>query len=145
VHVFQQGSGGSGIGLYSIKPEIPATAGGGRCLIMGIPMTLREIVQPSITLDDVRTLFYFGSGWNEISLDGVLLLGSELGGSGGQILSELLNWYDTNRLSKLQAPVKVSFGSYGAQQSYVCGLTLGQVDNTFCKQAFSIQMLTSKD
>lgn len=144
VHVFQQGTGGSGVGLYSVE-SLPVTAGdGGRIIISGVSMELREIVQPSITLDDVRTLFYFGSGWNQISVNGLLLLGPGQGSSGGQILATLQNWYDSNRVSASNQAVTISLGAGGPFTSYVIGLSLGSVDPTFCKQAFTINALTSK-
>ena len=141
VHVFSQGTGAPGVGLYKIDPPIPSSSGG-RCLIIGIPLTYQEIVQPSVTLDDKRALYVFGSAWSEATLSGVLLLGEN--SEAGAQLDCLLDWYEENRISKKMGPVSLSMGSRGVS-AYVTGMQLGQVDPQFNKQTFSVGMLISKD
>jgi hypothetical protein len=140
VHAFSSGPGGSRSGFYAVDPDIPST-GGGRCLLLGIPLALQEIVQPSVTLDDKRTLYVFGSAWNEASLTGVLLLGDST--TGGAQLQALLGWYEENRVSKKRGPVRLSLGPKGVD-AYVTGLRLDAADPNFNKQMFSIMLLVSE-
>lgn len=140
VHVFENAKGSGGTGFYKVKPPIP-DAGDGRCLIQGIPIAYQEIVQPTVTLDDRRTLYVFGSAWNEIMLNGVLLLGPDKGN--GDMLGSLLSWYDAHRVSKFKAPVELSVGPKSVM-AYVTGLRLDAADPNFNRQAFTIIMLTAE-
>lgn len=130
----------AGSGFYKVLPDIPS-ADGGRCLLLGIPLALQEIVQPTVTLDDKRTLYVFGTAWNEASITGVLLLGDST--TGGAQLQSLLDWYEANRVSVLKGPVKLSLGPKGVD-AYVTGLRLDAADPQFNKQMFSIILLVSK-
>jgi hypothetical protein len=138
VHVYSERGGSGSQGFYKLRPDIPS-AGGGYCLIQGIPLAYQEIVQPTVTLDDLRTLYIFGSAWNEITVAGMLLLGPNSGG--GAMLGSLLSWYDSNRVSKLEGPISLSLGPKSVD-AYVTGLRLDAADPEFNKQAFSIIMLT---
>ena len=141
VFVFGTSSGGGGrtSGFYALDPEIPSDSEG-RALILGIPLTYREIVQPVVALDDSRTLYVFGSAWNDVGVHGVLLLGTADGG--GSILDSLLGWYDENRVGKKMGPVSLSVGPK-AVDAFVVGLVLEQADPVFNKQMFSIRMVTA--
>jgi hypothetical protein len=140
VHVFSQAGASSG-GFYKIEPALPNSKDS-KTIITGIPLSFQEIVQPTVTLDDKRALYIFGSAWSEISLTGVLLLGESNSGDKGKILNELLEWYEKNSVSKrLNEPVTVSL-STKAIKAYVVGLRLDAADPNFNKQTFSILMLT---
>lgn len=140
VHVFTQGKGRRGAGFYNIEPNIYSSSG--KCLITGIQMEYREIVQPTVTLDNTRTIYTFGSAWNEASVSGLLLLGDNA--SGGKAVTDLLSWYEKNNVSALQAPVKLSLADRGVA-AFVTGLQVGEVDPNFNKQAFTIMLLLSND
>lgn len=142
VHVFSDSGSGGGrtSGFYAIDPEIP-DADGGKVLIMGVPLGFQEIVQPTVTLDDKRTLYIFGSAWSEMQVVGMLLLGEQ--SSRGAVLDSLLSWYESNRVSVLRKPVRVSLGTSGVN-AYVVGLRLDQADPRVNTQMFSIQLLTPK-
>ncbi len=135
VHAFD----GPSNGFYAMQPPIP-DAGGSRALILGVPLTFAEIVQPTTTLDDRRVLYLFGTAWNEISVSGMLLLGES--GTKGEQLTQLLRWYNQNRVSQLEDSVMVSLGT-SAIDAYVVGLRLDQADPNFNTQMFSIQMVTA--
>jgi len=140
VHVIADPQGGGTGGFYSLDPPIPDGAGS-KALILGVPLGLQEIVQPSVTLDDKRILYVFGTAWNEVSVAGVLLLGEAR--TRGDQLTKLINWYEQNRVSKKRAAVRVSLGTTGLS-AYVVGLRLDQADPVFNKQMFSIHMLTAE-
>ena len=140
VHAISTGGANRSAGFYKIVPELPADVGGGHCVILGITLALQEIVQPTVTLDDKRALYVFGSAWNEVTLQGMLLLG---GSSGiGAIAGALQTWYETNRVSVAKAPVMVSIGTSAGIQVYVVGLRLEAANPEFNTQNFSIILLT---
>lgn len=136
VHMF----GGNGGGFFKVQPEIPST-GTGKCLIVGIPITHQEIIQPTVTLDDKRSIYVFGSAWSEASISGMLLMGERSGN--GEQLGALLDWYDANRISKLKAPISLSLGR-SPLEAYVTGLNLGSTDPNINTQQFSVTVLISK-
>ena len=142
VHVhFVPSGGGGGVGFYKLKPEIQP-AGGGACLILGIPLALQEIVQPTVTLDDKRTLYVFGSAWSETTINGMLLLGGNK--TQGRTLGALLDWYEANKVSKRPEPVELSLGSKTIN-AYVVGLRLDAANPTINTQNFSIIALTASE
>jgi len=108
---------------------------------MGIPLAFQEIVQPSVTLDDQRSLYVFGTAWNEASIQGMLLLGDA--NTKGQQLEQLVSWYNENRVSKKKGPIELSLGTTGVD-AYVVGLRLEAADPNYNKQMFSILLLTSE-
>lgn len=142
-HVHVMGTGGKRgrtTGFYEIEPSIPETDGS-KAIILGIPVGMQEIVQPAVTLDDKRTLYVFGTAWNEGSIQGLLLLGES--STKGAQLEKLMSWYEENRVSKKKGPIKLSLGSTGVS-AYVTGLRLDAADPKFNKQAFTIMLLTSE-
>ena len=138
VHFIPSGGGG-GTGFYKMNPSIPA-AGGGACLILGIPLQYQEIIQPVVTLDDKRTLYVFGSAWSETMINGVLLLGDNK--SGGAIIGSLIGWYEANKVSVKLAPIILSMGGKTVN-AYITGLRLADANPVINTQNFSIMALTS--
>ena len=130
---------GRGAGFYKLEPKVEDTEGA-KVLILGIPLNFREIVQPTVTLDEKRTLYVFGSAWNEMALNGLLLLGENK--TGGAQVEKLLDWYAKNRVSELKDSVQVSLGP-AAVKAYVVGLRLEAANPKFNTQAFSIVLLTA--
>jgi len=141
VHVFSDSDdSGRSSGFYELEPPIPE-ADGSKALIQGVPLGFHEIVQPTVTLDDKRTLYVFGSAWNEISVSGILLLGQA--DTKGAQLSKLIEWYNSNRVSEKRDSVRVSLGTSGVN-AYVTGLTLAEADPRTNTQRFNIKMLTAE-
>lgn len=138
VHVVSQGNGG---GFYQIRPGLPETAEA-KAILTGVALNFDEIFQPSVTLDDQRAIFSFGSAWSQMSVTGILLLGPDA--AGGTIMSKFIDWYETNRLSTLNDSVSLSLTDKG-QEVFIVGLALGVADAMFNRQEFSIKLLTSKD
>lgn len=135
VHTF----GGNSNGFYEIEPPIPDAADS-KALILGIPLSLSEIVQTTTTLDDRRVLYVFGTAWSELSVAGILLLGES--STRGEQLAKLKQWYDENRVSQKMAPIKVSLGTYGLD-AYVIGLRLEPANGQNNTQTFSILLVTA--
>lgn len=135
VHVFSQSGGGSG--FLKLDPPLPKDA-----IIQATPISLREIVQPSVTLNDKRTIYVFGSAWSEGSVTGMLLLGKD--GTGGAVAGQLKGWYESNRIKKGASPVTISIAD-ASYSGYVIGMSLGDSVPEFNKQGFSISFLISLD
>lgn len=135
VHVF----GKSSNGFYAMDPMIKE-AEGSKVIILGIPLAFAEIVQQTVTLDDRRTLYLFGTAWNQVSVSGILLLGEN--STRGDQLSKLRDWYETNRVSVKRGPVKLSIGTSGIE-AYVVGLRLDQANPNTNTQMFTIEMMTA--
>tara|TARA_R110002110_G_scaffold49550_2_gene147112 strand:- start:2745 stop:3224 length:480 start_codon:yes stop_codon:yes gene_type:complete len=145
VHVFSDsGEGGRTSGFYALEPPIPDTEGS-KALVLGIPLQFQEIVQPTVTLDDKRALYVFGTAWNDVSVAGILLLGDA--STRGAMLGSLIDWYNENRVGVRHKhgggdPVRVSMGTAGFD-AYVTGLTLGAANPQFNTQQFNIKLLTA--
>jgi hypothetical protein len=135
VHFFPQGNGQSG--FLKLSPPLPRYA-----IIQATPIDLREIVQPSVTLNDKRTIYVFGSAWAEGSVSGMLLLGKD--GTGGSSAGELKGWYESNRIKKGASPVTISIAD-ASYSGYVIGMSFGDSVPQFNKQGFSISFLISLD
>lgn len=139
VHVFPQSGGGSG--FLKLNPAIPSS-NDSRAIIQATPISLREIVQPSVTLDKKRTIYVFGSAWAEGSVSGIMLLGKD--GSGGGIAGALKGWYESNRITTKKSPVTISIAD-AKYQGYVIGMSFGDSIPEFNKQGFTISFLISLD
>jgi hypothetical protein len=135
VHTFD----GPSNGFYEIDPPIP-DAQDSKALVLGVPLTFTEIVQPTTTLDDKRVLYLFGTAWNDLSVSGILLLGESK--TRGEQLTKLMQWYNQNRVSEKRGPVRVSLGTTGID-AYVTGLRLDQANPQTNTQMFSIIMVTA--
>jgi hypothetical protein len=142
VHIFKQGKGTAGTGFYDLEPKVEA-GGGGKVLVMGAPLTFREIVQPVVTLDDRRILFTFGSAWSEANVLLKVLLGDS--NSAGAALGSVQQWYTANRLSKKKSePCKISIATKG-HWAYLVGMSVGQADPNYNTQDVTLTFMLSED
>lgn len=140
VHVFTQ----PGSGFLRLSPDLPEGSGGdgGKIIIQATPITMREITQPSVTLNDKRTIYVFGSAWAEGSVSGILLLGKD--GTGGALAGSLKGWYETNRISKKKAPITISIAS-ASYTGYLTGMSFGDCEPMYNKQTFTLSFLIALD
>lgn len=142
VHIFKQGAGSAGVGFYEVQPPITVPYGS-KVLVMGVPLSFREIVQPVVTLDDRRILFTFGSAWSEANVMLKILLG-DASGNGAALLA-LESWYSANRLSKrTTAPCNISIATK-AHPAYLVGMTIGQADPNYNTQDVTLTFMISED
>ena len=141
VHIFKQGAGNEGTGFYQLDPKISVS--GGKVLVMGAPLTFREIVQPVVTLDDRRILFAFGSAWSEANVILKILLGTASGA--GAALGSVQSWYHENRLSKkMTTPVKLSIATK-AHEVFLVGMSIGAADSNCNTQDVTLTFMLSED
>lgn len=142
VHIFRQGNGSEGTGFYFLDPEI-TVGSGSKVLVMGAPLTFREIVQPVVTLDDKRILFSFGSAWSEAAVLVKVLIGES--SSDGSALRAVQTWYEEHRLSKkMETPVGISIANK-ANDAFLVGMSIGQADATYNTQDVTLSFMLSKD
>jgi len=140
IFVVETSGGGGGEGLVKLSPKLGPEAGGGRILITGMPLTFAEVVQPTLTLDNRRILYVYGSSWNEVSITGLALLGKN--SNNGGVLKVLKNYYNDNRVSaKGGGPVKLSIGGM-AVDAYLVGMQFGEANAENNTQPFSLQFVT---
>lgn len=143
--------GGFSPGFYSISPPIRGSlvsragrvtgiSSDYRVLIMSVTLDFQEIVQPVATLDDKRLLYLFGTAWNDVSVAGLILLGDS--STKGKGLTDLVDWYNNNRVSELEGPVDVSLGTTSLS-AYVVGLSLGEANPDVHSQSFVIRLVTA--
>jgi len=143
VHVITQQTGGGG-GFLKLLPDLPEASDGGRCVIRSTPITLREIVQPSVTLDDTRKIYVFGSAWAEGNVTGLMLLGRD-GAGGGALAAAMRDWYDTNRISKKKSdPLTISVAD-AHYSAYLTGMAFGETNPDNNTQGFTLTFLISLD
>lgn len=126
-------------GFYAIEPGIIAPEGS-KILIMGSSADFLDIVQPSITLDDKRTLYVFGSAWHELRVAGLILLGQA--STNGAAIKSLIEWYDENKVSAKQGPIDVSMGTAGLD-GFVVGLSVGDPNPVVNTLPFTIRLMTA--
>lgn len=127
VYSSKNGSGG-GKGFYALKPELRGPADS-PILIEGVDAVMNDIVFPVTTLDEKKYLFVMGDDFGNISVNGVVLLGTR--DTGGQSFAEVKKYFDQNRSSKLKKPIIASCPGNVQVQFYLTGLTVSKADPEF--------------
>lgn len=132
--------GTGGVGSYALIPPIEVGEGS-NLLIMGVPIELREIAQPVVTLDDTRILYTFGAAWTTATVMLKLLIGDGDDSS----LNEVQAWYEANRLSKLtETPIQLSIAKK-AYPVFLVGMSLGSADADFNTQDIVLTFMLSDE
>lgn len=108
-------------------------------LILGASLTDIDVVLPVTTLNKLKILYTFGEGFGNVSVNGIILLGS---GGGGSSLSSVTSWFSGKRVSSGQSTADLSFPG-GAYRLYVTGFGLGDPDPQFNIQPFMIYGLVA--
>ena len=128
-------SGGDNVGFFYI-PSLAAKKGDGDALLItGVAPKKSDVVTPIITLENTRILYSFGANFGDISVSGLILLGKS--GNPGGSLKTLVDFFESNRVSKKKSPTRVS-GPKTAWQVFFTGLQIGEADPVFNTQPFSI-------
>ena len=128
-----QGSGDSG--FYYI-PALQAKKGpGDALLIMSVSPQKSDVVAPIITLENTRILYSFGANFGNITISGMILLGKS--GTPGQSLKTLVDFFESNRVSKKPSPIEVA-GPSTAWKVFLTGLNIGEADSVNNSQSFAL-------
>ena len=123
----------SGEPIYAIE-GLTGTPG---ILVDGVVRTDTDAVAPITTLEGDQLLYVFGSAIGDVSITGIILLGKFSGkssgftsgkGTGKERVAQVVNWFNTNRVSKLESSVEISIAGAGAFDCFVTGLVVGKPD-----------------
>lgn len=130
------GGAGGGKGFYKIEGLDSSASDGSALLVNSVVLNDRDVVLPVITLENTRILYTFGADFGDISVTGLLLLG-KAGGGGGQVLSDLIKFFKTNRVSEKKSVVSVT-GPSSSWNMFVTGLVVQEADPQIHAQPFQI-------
>ena len=134
-------AGGNGPGFYALEPKL--TSQGSIILLQGVEQQLSDIIQPIVTLEDTKLIYTFGSNFQRISIYGEILLGP-VGGSGAGA-SDVVSYFQTNRMSQKQSTIFISTPGSKAIAAYLQSLVVGKVDPQFHIQPFIFTALAADD
>lgn len=135
VFTFRQGEGNQGVGFYRLDPGIEVPDGA-KVIIVGATVGGKDITQAISTLDSKHILYVYGESWDDIQIQGKLLLGQD---NAAASLESVKQWFESNRVSKRLSPVKLSTGSSGGQYELMVEmLQLGTPDPATHIQPFTI-------
>ena len=138
VYTFRQGDNNQGVGFYKLEPAI-SSPGGSKVIIQGADIGGSDITQAVSTLDSKHILYVYGETWDQVTIQGQILLGQD---NAAAALESVKKWFETNRVSKKQGPVKLSTGSSGGQyEIMVLKLRLGTPDPATHIQPFTLLCL----
>ena len=105
-------------------------------LITGVTVRDSDIVMPVATLENTRILYTFGANFGEVSVNGIILLGSADNKSTS--FSDLVSFFKDNRVSVSKTAVNISGPSDTSWAVFLTGLIIGDVDPTYNIQSFSL-------
>jgi len=132
----QSGTGGnSGSSIVKLTPSFPSAADS-PILVSGVQINDRDLVLPVVTLDGYRILYSFGEDFGNFSIVGVALLGA-VGGQ-GKALGGVVDWFKSNRVSRLEEAVTVSLGGGGSYKVFMTSLSIAEADTEFHIQPFMV-------
>jgi hypothetical protein len=106
----------------------------------------RDAFSSVATLTGDQILYVFGKEVGNVVVSGEILMGAldKLSAvQSSRAFSELVNWFQTNRVSKKKGPVKLSVAGAKAYPVYIVGLTIGGVDPELNTARFSIYAKTT--
>ncbi len=127
--------GADDTGFYRVD-GLEAKKGPGDALInMSVRPAKNDLVLPVITLENTRILYSFGANFGNITISGMLLLGKS--GEPGQCLKTLIDFFDSNRVSKSSSSINVS-GPSSSWKVFLTGLEVGEGDSVNNTQSFAM-------
>lgn len=130
----EEGANGD-VGFYYI-PDLKGKKGpGDALLIMSVSPSKSDVVAPVITLENTRILYSFGANFGNITISGMILLGKS--GTPGQSLKTLVDFFESNRVSKKASPINVSGPSTG-WKVFLTGLGISEADSVNNTQSFAL-------
>ena len=91
------------------SPKFPSDGSGSTVLISGVRYRQRTNHQFQSALDRQVYVYMFGDNMGTVEVQG-MTLPDQCSGGGGVGAEAVLQYYDTNRASKLSTPIKVAVG-----------------------------------
>jgi hypothetical protein len=130
------GAGSNGdIGFYRVEGLEAKKGPGDALLIMSVSPQKSDVVAPIITLENTRILYSFGANFGNITISGMVLLGKS--GSPGQSLKTIVDFFESNRVSKSTSPINVT-GPSVAWKVFLTGLSINEADSVNNTQPFAL-------
>lgn len=128
-------TGGAMGQLFSASPS-----GGSIALIGNILVSDKDIGLPVVCTDDYRAIYSFGRDFGQVSIVGTAFLGPADGACGGssKVLKQLINGFESDRLSKKKKPCKFSIAGAKAWPVYFVQLELKSVNGELNSVDFSL-------
>lgn len=129
--IYKTGKGGHG--AYSLSG-----LQGPNLIITGAPGLDQDAIQPVLGLGGKKTIYTFGSGYGQIQITGLVLLGPN-----GRDSPNLQGFFDSKRVANGGNGVNLSFPG-GGYRVYLTGFALGTPDAEYCIQPFGFHALIAK-
>jgi hypothetical protein len=116
---------------YSLKPPLPKGKENAACIITGYSLNETEITSKIACLNDQRVLYSFGKAFGEIHVSGELLLGEAGKTTDSSMEYDLRDYYDKNRVSKLDDSIGFSAGKTLTMDFFLTGLSIANYNLEF--------------
>lgn len=130
------GGGDSGSTIIEVSPPISSTSSSSPVLLTGVQTNEQDLVLPVVTLDNFRILYTYGEDFGGFNIVGVALLGRA--GGTGKALSDVVEWFAANRVTRSETSVSVSLGGGGSYEIFVTGLSIAEADLEYHIQPFIV-------
>jgi len=135
VYRVNPGAGDGNSGFYKIQGLSAKKGPGDALLIMSVSPTKSDVVAPIITLENTRILYSFGANFGNITISGMVLMGKS--GTPGQSLKTIVDFFESNRVSKSTSPINVT-GPSVAWKVFLTGLSINEADSVNNTQSFAL-------
>jgi hypothetical protein len=131
-----QSSGNGTQGFYSFADLPTGGQGSSVVLLQGVDYNASDILQPIVTLEDMKVLYSFGSDFSQVVVFGEILLGPA-GGNAGDAFNQVITFFQNNRTSVKKAPTTLSLPGSRTLNIYLQALNIGRVDPEYHVQPFA--------
>ena len=105
-------------------------------LITGAQTADRDLVLPVTALGNLKLLYTLGSRFGDVQVRGAVLAGPAI--TNGSVVGDVIDWFDTSRVSKSGTTVNLSVPGNKGYKMYVTGLGLADPDAEFHVQPFIV-------
>lgn len=137
-------SEGNTAGYYSIEGLETGGKGPSVILIDDIKSEASDIINPVVTLGGGKMLYRFGSDFGAMSIVGAVLLGPSASGTTGvEAYSNLIEFFEANRVSAKKEPTALSLPGGVARKVHLYSMTIGDTDPVFHVAQFMIGAITA--
>lgn len=140
---------GQGQKKYELDPNPFKTQKGGGpdtlaygIIFTGFSVNEEEVTSKVACLNDQRVMYTFGKGFGDITVVGEILCGATDGVGGGE--SEIVKYYEDNRVSKLKKQITLSGPSGFKAEFFLVGLSILQYNTQLEIINFRLQGVLSK-
>jgi hypothetical protein len=123
-------------GFTALQPAITSSTESPVLLMSADPSESAAVTTLS-ALNDRRIMYLHGRHFTQMSLNGIVMLGSGASG-GGAGFKAVKEWFEQNVVTTSAAPINVSMPGRVSYKMYVIGLSWGATDPNFHIKPFVI-------